>query len=296
LELFSRFYEYKLMRFYFAACCLLFSQVLLSQTAGNWKGLLYFEGQNITASALIYFDIPSEFQVQDGRTREELPGSPAFVVKKTSCVQQNGTTVVTQQIMEKKKDVAGNRWCNAIFTLSYSDSSGYLTGSFFSSECNGKKGKVICIRSGDKMDKLPTVPEKQLWRTQLIDDIKNNRKAPEIRAKERANFVFQPIFFDVDKAEIRTEFTPFLDKMLAVVLGHSDLRIMVIGHTDADGSNAYNNALSERRAAAITAYFVAKGLAPDRIKIQFKGESEPIGNNKTNEGKQLNRRVDFLFI
>jgi outer membrane protein OmpA-like peptidoglycan-associated protein len=71
---------------------------------------------------------------------------------------------------------------------------------------------------------------------------------------------------------------------------------MVIGHTDADGSNAYNNALSERRAAAITAYFVAKGLAPDRIKIQFKGESEPIGNNKTNEGKQLNRRVDFLFI
>jgi outer membrane protein OmpA-like peptidoglycan-associated protein len=146
------------------------------------------------------------------------------------------------------------------------------------------------------MDKLPTVPETQLWRTQLIDDIKNNRKAPEIRTKERANFLFQPIFFDVDKAEIRTEFTPFLDKMLAVVLGHSDLRIMVIGHTDADGSNAYNNALSERRAAAITAYFVAKGLAPDRIKIQFKGESEPIGNNKTNEGKQLNRRVDFLFI
>jgi OOP family OmpA-OmpF porin len=296
LELFSRFYEYNLMRFYFVTFCLLLSQVILTQTAGNWKGLLYFEGQNITSSSLIYFEIPSELQVQEGRTREELFGSTAFVVKKTMCVQKNGTTVVTQQIIEKKKDVSGNRWCNAIFTLSFSDSSGYLTGSFLSSECNGKKGKVICIRSGDKMDKLTTVLETQVWRIQLIDDIKNNRKAPEVRAKERANFAFQPIFFDVDKAEIRFEFTSFLDKMVAVVLGHSDLRIMVIGHTDSDGSNAYNNALSERRAAAITAYFVAKGLAPDRIKIQFKGETEPIGNNTTSEGKQLNRRVDFLFI
>lgn len=296
MELFSRFYEYEYMRFYFVTFCLLFSQVILSQTAGNWKGILYFDGQNITASSLIYFEIPSEFQGQEGRTREEISGSPAFVVKKTTCIQKNGKTLVSHEVIEKKKDVAGNRWCNEVFTLSYSDSTGYLTGTFISSECNGKKGKVICIRSGDKIDKLPTLPETQQWRIQLLDDVKNNRKAPEVRAKERASFVFQPIFFDVDKAEIRTEFTPFLDKMLAVVLGHSDLRIMVIGHTDADGSDAYNIALSERRAAAITAYFVAKGLAPDRIKIQFKGESEPIGNNKTIEGKQLNRRVDFLFI
>jgi outer membrane protein OmpA-like peptidoglycan-associated protein len=71
---------------------------------------------------------------------------------------------------------------------------------------------------------------------------------------------------------------------------------MVIGHTDADGSASYNVALSERRALAIIDYFVGKGLSRDRIKIQFKGESEPIGDNKTVDGKQLNRRVDFLFI
>lgn len=296
MELFPRFYEYIHMRFYFISFFLFFSQAILSQTAGNWKGLLYFDGQKIGAANLIYLEIPSGINVISGKTREELAGKDAFVVKKTSCTTKNNTIIISQQTVEKKKDAPGNRWCNAVFTLTYNDSSGYLTGTFISSECNGKKGSVICVRSTEIFDKSPTNLANQLWRTYLLDDIQNNRKAPEIRAKERANFVFQPIFFDVDQAEIKNEFKPFLDKMGAVVLGHSDLRIMVIGHTDADGSASYNIALSERRAVAIIDYFVSKGLSRDRIKIQFKGETEPIGDNKTADGKQLNRRVDFLFI
>lgn len=283
------------MKVFFYCFAVFFFSTLHAQTTGNWKGFLYFEGQS-SAAALIYFEIPPTSQSGVGRTREELAGKDAFVVKKTSCITSNNIVVVSQQVVERKKDAVGNRWCSSVFSLNYNDSSGYLTGTFISSECNGKKGNVICVRSTEFFDKSPTNLANQSWRTYLLDDIQNNRKAPEIRAKERANFVFQPIFFDVDQAEIKNEFKPFLDKMVSVVLGHSDLRIMVIGHTDADGSDSYNVTLSEKRAVAIIDYFVGKGLSRDRIKILFKGETEPIGDNKTDEGKQLNRRVDFLFI
>lgn len=281
--------------FFFCFIVFLFGTIQ-AQTAGNWKGVLYFDGQKISAANLIYFEIPSGSNGLNGKTREEVAGKDAFVVKKTTCAINKYNVVITQQTVEKKKDAVGNRWCNAVFSLTYNDSTGYLTGTFISSECNGKKGTIICIRSTESFDKSPTNIANQSWLSYFIDDIQNKRKAPEIRAKERANFVFQPIFFDVDQAEIKNEFMPFLDKMVAVVLGHSDLRIMVIGHTDADGSASYNIALSERRALAIIDYFVCKGLSRDRIKIQFKGETEPIGDNKTVDGKQLNRRVDFLFI
>jgi outer membrane protein OmpA-like peptidoglycan-associated protein len=84
--------------------------------------------------------------------------------------------------------------------------------------------------------------------------------------------------------------------MIKVVKGHSDLRVKVTGHTDSDGSDQYNDTLSYNRAQAITNYFVKRGLSPDRLVIEFKGEHSPIDTNKNPEGKQRNRRVDFEFI
>jgi outer membrane protein OmpA-like peptidoglycan-associated protein len=120
--------------------------------------------------------------------------------------------------------------------------------------------------------------------------------APDIREKERQNFQFEPIYFEYDKAEILTEYNAFLDRMIRVVDGHTDLRIKVTGHTDSDGSDAYNVDLSKRRAEALINYFIDHGLTRDRIEIDFKGESQPVDSHETPEGKQHNRRVDFSFI
>jgi outer membrane protein OmpA-like peptidoglycan-associated protein len=108
--------------------------------------------------------------------------------------------------------------------------------------------------------------------------------------------VFQPIYFDYDQAIIRSEYTDFLKRMIRVVNGHSDLRIKVTGHTDSDGSDAYNVELSKKRAQALIDFFVTNGLSRDKIEVEFKGESAPIDSNKTPQGKQRNRRVDFAFI
>jgi OOP family OmpA-OmpF porin len=126
--------------------------------------------------------------------------------------------------------------------------------------------------------------------------LKKGRPAPEIRDLQRQNFKFEPIYFDYAKAEIRPEYKAFLLEMVEIIDGHSDLRIKVVGNTDSDGSDKYNERLSMQRAKSIISFFVANGLSADRIVLEFNGEKKPADRNDTEEGKQRNRRVEFEFI
>ena len=120
--------------------------------------------------------------------------------------------------------------------------------------------------------------------------------SPEKRLEELKNFSFEPIYFDYDKSNVREEYYEQLKEIKKIILSHSDLRILVIGHTDSDGSNKYNESLSKRRAESIIRFFTSRGLRKDRIVIDFKGETVPIQSNETSKGKSMNRRVDFKFI
>ena len=142
--------------------------------------------------------------------------------------------------------------------------------------------------------------EKLMLHHSWIDDFKSDLakgfNAPEIRAKEMSEFEFTPIYFDYDKAELKTEFEPFLLKMIRIVNSHPDFRVQVTGNTDSDGTDEYNIDLSKRRAEAIIHYFEKQGIEVDRLIIDFKGEKNPVDSNNTKEGKQKNRRVEFSFI
>jgi outer membrane protein OmpA-like peptidoglycan-associated protein len=81
-----------------------------------------------------------------------------------------------------------------------------------------------------------------------------------------------------------------------VINGHTDLRLKVIGHTDWDGSDQYNEDLSKKRAESIIQFLELNGLDQDRIEYEYQGEKKPADTNKTSEGKKRNRRVDFQFI
>lgn len=72
--------------------------------------------------------------------------------------------------------------------------------------------------------------------------------------------------------------------------------INVAGHTDSIGSDSYNQKLSERRAQAVQAYLIDKGVKPERIKPEGKGKSSPIASNKTASGRALNRRSEIEFL
>jgi outer membrane protein OmpA-like peptidoglycan-associated protein len=104
-------------------------------------------------------------------------------------------------------------------------------------------------------------------------------------------FVTRGIFFDTDSDRLRPESTPVLQEILTALQQHADLRITIEGHTDSQGEEGHNQSLSERRARAVVAYLEGKGIDGGRLSATGKGESAPMADNATVEGRQQNRRV-----
>jgi outer membrane protein OmpA-like peptidoglycan-associated protein len=277
---------------------IIFSSNLISQVnlKGNWQGILLKDGQKNTESIIFYLSLEQNGNIITGKTREEYYKSINYIINKTKGLVDKTEIKISQYIVEKKKISSKISVCSIDLNLRYIDTTGYLEGTFISNSCRGNTGKVILYRSTVAFNDGDPVLIDHSWRDRFLADLSKGRKAPEIQELERKNFQFQPIYFDHDKADIKPEFYNYLAKMARVVNGHSDLRIKIIGHTDADGSDIYNIDLSARRAKAIQEYFLKCGLESFKLALDFKGEKMPIDNNQTSEGKQRNRRVDFQFI
>ena len=103
------------------------------------------------------------------------------------------------------------------------------------------------------------------------------------------------VYFDFDKAVIKDEFKPKIDKVIDVLKKEPTYKAVVAGHTDSIGSEAYNMRLSQKRADALKAYMVAAGVEADRIKTEAFGETKPVASNQTKEGRAQNRRDEAKF-
>jgi OmpA-OmpF porin, OOP family len=103
-------------------------------------------------------------------------------------------------------------------------------------------------------------------------------------------------FFDTNKAVLKSEAKVKLDDLVSKVKAITLEVIVAVGHTDSDASDAYNQKLSERRAAAVKAYLVSKGIDANRVTTEGKGEKQPVADNKTKAGKAKNRRVEIEVI
>lgn len=101
--------------------------------------------------------------------------------------------------------------------------------------------------------------------------------------------------FDFDKSVVRPDGKKNIDDAMAKLAGVDVEMVIATGHTDSVGTDAYNQKLSERRAAAVKEYLVSKGIPASKITTLGKGESQPVATNKTKEGRQKNRRVDIEF-
>jgi OOP family OmpA-OmpF porin len=101
--------------------------------------------------------------------------------------------------------------------------------------------------------------------------------------------------FDFDKSVLRPDGKKNIDDALAKLRGVDLEMVIATGHTDSIGTDAYNQRLSERRAAAVKEYLASKGIPSAKITTIGKGESQPVATNKTAEGRQKNRRVDIEF-
>jgi OmpA-OmpF porin, OOP family len=286
------------MKFLVAIIFGLFSSILFCQNplTGLWKGVLLRDGFKEKESLVFYLDLKINEKEISGKTRQEVYDTDLFAVKKIKGNFSENKINLSEFVVEAQKSSSKVTWCNFDLSGEYNDSTGYLSGTYKSNSCKRTSGKFILYRTSEVFREKEEKLISHVWRDVLLKDLKAGYNAPEIRILERDNFKFTPIYFDHDKTEIKAEFHPYLLRMIRVVNGHSDLRIQITGHTDDVGSDIYNIDLSRRRAKSIEDFFKANGLELNKLKIDFKGETEPIDNNQTEEGKRKNRRVDFKFI
>ena len=148
------------------------------------------------------------------------------------------------------------------------------------------------IRDNRPLAKIYRSTEKQLG-YYFVDDVSvvpyNKKWTPEIGIK----YVLQYIYFDFDKSELLPESADELNRLSEYLNLHPDLEIVITGHTDNFGTEAYNLNLSNNRAKAVANYLVENGIAQQRINSNGAGSSEPIADNSTAQGRSLNRRVEF---
>ncbi len=268
-----------------------------SNLSGKWQGVMIRNGHTIEKGIVIYAEIEISDKQITGRIRNDLQDQNAYAIKKVKGSAKENTLKINEFVVEKRFPTPTRiTWCMVNMELSYSDSTGYLKGKYSSSDCKRNNGTIILYRDRSALKPIDEPATSHHWFKSFVNNVKKGYNAPEIMEKERAEFKFEPIYFDYDKDVLKPEYFPFLRSMIRMVESHSDLRIKITGHTDSDGSDTYNEDLSKRRAEAIVDFFMRNGLSRDRIVIDFKGEKEPVDSNKTEEGKQRNRRVDFSFI
>lgn len=125
--------------------------------------------------------------------------------------------------------------------------------------------------------------------TAAINNLGDN---PDPRDVARA-LSLQVINFAVDKSDIPEANKAVLDRAVEVMKNVPEMELMILGHTDSDGDDAYNKDLSQRRADAVKDYLVSKGADASKLMTKGMGETDPIATNETDNGKFRNRRIEF---
>jgi outer membrane protein OmpA-like peptidoglycan-associated protein len=128
----------------------------------------------------------------------------------------------------------------------------------------------------------------------LKDDLP---KAGVTMTGEQVAVIFpEAILFSFDSATVRPEYYTAFEKMAMVFNKYPRTNILITGYTDTIGTEQYNNALGKRRAEAAKGLLIQYGVKPRRIYSWGLGTKDPVGDNNTMEGRQQNRRVEFVIL
>ncbi len=194
---------------------------------------------------------------------------------------------------------------------SYTKESGLLTrGELNHIAIWVQKTRVRLYLKNEKIFDLPRVLEAGLkldqirfWPPQgscpLVSNIRIAQATGDVRSKllTEGKIVSHGIYFDVNSDKIKPESYGSLKEIADVLTQNPNVKIKIIGHTDSDGDDKSNLDLSKRRAASVKNMLISEfKIDSSRIETDGKGESEPISDNKTKEGKANNRRVEFIKL
>ncbi len=176
---------------------------------------------------------------------------------------------------------------------------GAVVGGVVGHQADGKKGKYVGAvvgaiggaAVGNYMDKQHAELERELAK----EAARNELQITELPGNALKIGLASEVSFDTGKHDLKPEAYATYTKIANILKSYDKTVIHVVGHTDSDGSDAYNQALSERRASAVGNRLIAEGVNNSRVLLEGRGEREPVADNSTADGKRRNRRVDIVI-
>lgn len=153
-------------------------------------------------------------------------------------------------------------------------------GAIIGAVIGGVGGAVI----GRKMDKQAEEMKKVLGDA----EVRREGEGIVINFKEK-------VLFGYDKADLGSGAQTNLNRLVEILNRYPDTDIQIIGHTDSKGTDSYNQGLSERRATSVVTYLRGNGIASGRLTATGKGETDPVAENDSDDGRSQNRRVEFVI-
>lgn len=167
---------------------------------------------------------------------------------------------------------------------------------------NSKTGKYLVSLPSGKNYGIEVENKKYLFHSENVNlpDTSGYHEIEKNIALERVDIgstiILRNIFFDYDKATLRPESKTELDRVFQLLNDNPRMVVEIGGHTDSDGSDTYNQKLSENRAISVVEYLVDKGIPSARLQAKGYGEKVAIDTNETPEGKQNNRRTELKIL
>ena len=131
-----------------------------------------------------------------------------------------------------------------------------------------------------------------------IHGLVENKGCPKIEEEEQEiiNTAFANLEFESGKNIIKESSYESLEALADLLIKKGDWKLKIAGHTDSQGAEQANLILSKKRAEAVRDFLVQRGIAPERLIVQYFGEEQPIDTNDTPEGRQRNRRVEMTIV
>jgi outer membrane protein OmpA-like peptidoglycan-associated protein len=134
-----------------------------------------------------------------------------------------------------------------------------------------------------------------------LDILRSDDQSPLASRKLQAldegkRFVFEDLLFQPNQASLAQEFIEELERVVRLLFVRPTMRLRVEGHADSTGPHEKNMELSQKRAEAVRSYLISSGIQPSRLEVAGYGDTRPIATNATEEGRRLNRRIEFLIL
>ncbi len=216
------------------------------------------------------------------------------VIEKTVAIKENQVTILKGKILDELTlnplgaviEITDNEKNEIVATFE----SNSATGKYLVSLPSGKN-YGIAVKSGGYLfhSENLNIPPTTIYQ-EITKDIKLNKLAIG------STIVLNNIFFDFNKAVLRPESIPELERLIKLMTDFPTLKIEISGHTDNIGTAAYNKPLSENRAKSVVDYLISKGIDKTRMTFVGYGFDKPIATNDTEDGRQQNRRTEFKIL